>query len=410
MNELYKKLSEESADKKLSEEIIDAYIYKICESKETIGTWQDVADVINKELDFNYTESAYRKKWQYFNKIFNSIKHKMNDNCNNDEIEEKLLEIKKEKIKLRDMTNKYTNIVRESARFELAMEMFIDAVNNIPRPQAPSITLSYNEPMDSKEGLVIFGDAHFGKDIKIYGLKGEVLNEYSPEIFEFRMWKLRDEILEIAKKEKLTKINIFDVGDSIEGMLRISALQSIRYGSMDSAIMYAKFVSTWLASMAEYICIDYSACIGNHSQTRPLGSKNGDFPHENLGKFINEFIKADLKNYSNIVINDIPNSYIIFKSIAGYNIMATHGEEKNEQSAISEYENIYDVKINYLIGGHKHHGHTKEVGFGKDYIGCGSIIGVDDFSISLKRVSNPTAKLLILEENKGKIEYTIQLG
>ena len=39
------------------------YQYRISSQKEIIGTWQDVADVINAELGQDYTESKYRKDW-----------------------------------------------------------------------------------------------------------------------------------------------------------------------------------------------------------------------------------------------------------------------------------------------------------------------------------------------------------
>lgn len=35
---------------KLAKETDNEYIYRICAAKDQIGTWDDVADVINKEL------------------------------------------------------------------------------------------------------------------------------------------------------------------------------------------------------------------------------------------------------------------------------------------------------------------------------------------------------------------------
>ena len=41
-----------------------AYIYRICSMKDAIGTWYDVRDILNSELGYNWTESAYRKQYQ----------------------------------------------------------------------------------------------------------------------------------------------------------------------------------------------------------------------------------------------------------------------------------------------------------------------------------------------------------
>lgn len=37
------------------------YIFRIGSQKDLIGTWTDVADVINSELGYNYSECKYRK-------------------------------------------------------------------------------------------------------------------------------------------------------------------------------------------------------------------------------------------------------------------------------------------------------------------------------------------------------------
>ena len=39
-------------------------IYRVCSLKDSIGTWQDVADIINNIIGKEYDESVYRKKYQ----------------------------------------------------------------------------------------------------------------------------------------------------------------------------------------------------------------------------------------------------------------------------------------------------------------------------------------------------------
>ena len=48
--------------KRLDDESEDDYILRICGLKEDKQLfWDEVARIINKELDLNYTESRYRK-------------------------------------------------------------------------------------------------------------------------------------------------------------------------------------------------------------------------------------------------------------------------------------------------------------------------------------------------------------
>jgi hypothetical protein len=63
-----------------------------------------------------------------------------------------------------------------------------------------------------------------------------------------------------------------------------------------------------------------------------------------------------------------------------------------------------------LIGGHKHHQNSSNIGIESDVIGVPSVIGVDDYSLSLHKTSDPGATLFVLEEGKGKtMEYNIKL-
>ena len=54
---------------RLEGECDEEVIYRICQSKDEIGTWTDVANVLNDILGFEYTESKYRKQYQAFEKI-----------------------------------------------------------------------------------------------------------------------------------------------------------------------------------------------------------------------------------------------------------------------------------------------------------------------------------------------------
>ena len=103
---------------------------------------------------------------------------------------------------------------------------------------------------------------------------------------------------------------------------------------------------------------------------------------------------------------------MIFDNLSGYNILGIHGEikSKNMDDAMKDFSRIYNVKLNYLIGGHLHHGKYEEVGQDYEVLNIPSIIGIDDYSLSLLKASNAGAKLFCFEENNGKsIEYSIKL-
>ena len=78
--------------------------------------------------------------------------------------------------------------------------------------------------------------------------------------------------------------------------------------------------------------------------------------------------------------------------------------------AIRDFSFIYNTQIDYMVTGHKHHSNSINAGVRKGCIGVGSVMGIDDFAMDIKRVSNPTSTFAIFEEGVGKtVEYTIYL-
>ena len=57
-----------------------------------------------------------------------------------------------------------------------------------------------------------------------------------------------------------------------------------------------------------------------------------------------------------------------------------------------------------------HHYKAETVGVNREVINVPSIIGIDDYSMSLNKTSNPGATLLIIEKDAGiGVEYKIKL-
>ena len=384
-------------------------IYRVCSNKDNIGTWQDVANILNNLLGKNYTDSAYRKKFQSFKSMLDAnIKLFTDTDSQLEEIKEQQKILQKERIKLRTEKLEYNKWLREESRDEMILERILDAIKSLEPLNVP--TVKYTGDNSNKAYCLCIGDEHFGVDFEIKGLYGEILNSYSPEECERRMWKLRDELLNIIIKEEIKNLKIYDFGDNIDGLLRVSQLCKLRYGVIEQSVKYANYISNWLNDLSHYVKIEYHTIIdANHSQLRLLGQPKNTFTDENLSKVINTIIKERLSDNNNvdIVIND---TGMIFDNVCGYTILGIHGEVKSMSKAISEYEKLYGININYLIGGHLHHYKAEEIGFDCEVINIPSIIGIDDYSVSLRKCSNPAAKLLIFEEENGKVvERTIKL-
>ena len=358
-----------------------------------------------------YNSSEVRKRMYGIKHIIEIIDKEKVINISDDnilqELETKKRELQKEKIKVQTEKAVLSQLLRESARFELFTERAIQAIKEIqPLPSPIKIINNKNKI----EGLLCISDAHFGKEILIKGLKGEIINEYNEDIFKQRMYKLLDKTIEICKKENLIEIHIMNLGDELDGLIHLGQLVNLKYGVVESAIKYAYFIATWLSLLSNNVKIKFYSTCGNHTDLRLLGTKKGELPHENISKVIFVLTKEILKDNPNIecIENE---TEMIYTQISGFNVLGTHGEEKDVQQSIRDYSYMYNEDISYLVTGHKHHANSINLGVSKGTIGVGSICGLDDFSLKIKKISEASSTFVVFEECVGKtIEYNISLN
>jgi hypothetical protein len=307
--------------------------------------------------------------------------------------------IQKERYKLQTEKLENNRWLRENARDELILEKIISAINNLPALDIPEVLPFIH---NKREYCLLFGDEHFNAEFEIRGLFNEILNEYSPEIFERRMWDLLDQTVDYIDEKHITKLNVFSMGDSTDGLIRVGQLMKLRYGVIEGTIQYARFISTWLNELSKYVNIEFQMVHGNHEELRMLGQPKGTFKNDNTGLFVKEIIQTRLGNNPNFNMIVNPTG-LIFTNICGLNLLGIHGEIKNLEQAIKDFSNTYKTQIDILIGGHLHHSKSEAVGVGRDVIKVPSIIGIDDFSMSLNKTSNAGATIIGIEESKGLV-------
>ena len=394
--------------KRYENETEDELIYRICSQKEQIGTWKEVRDILNNLLNYSYNESTYRKKYQYFNKLLYANSSKFSDSeAQLETLREEKRELEKLKKQIQTEKIEYNKWLREEARDKLITEKIVNAINNQEKFDIPSPIII--DTISKREGLLCFGDEHVGTEFIVKGLFGETINEYNLDVFYRRMSDLLTQTVKIIKKENIDILNIFSLGDFTDGVLRVSQLKNLKYGVVESTVLYANYISEWLNELSKYVKIRFQTVQGNHSQLRLLDQVKGTFEHENMEMIVSNTIKYRLKDNPNFKYIDTMNGMMINK-ICGFNFVGIHGEVKSMEQALKDYQLMYDIKIDYLIAGHLHHSKSETIGIDKEVINVPSIIGVDPYSIKLRKTSNAGATLLIISEEYGKeIEYSIKL-
>lgn len=394
----------------LPSENFKEYKLRLFRNKEAYGLSNtDIAELLNNISGENKNESTYRKWFAPYEEGYNdamcAYESELEDSrmtaltTKRAELEIIKKQIQTEKIEI----NKW---LREQARTELLHEKLIDAIksnlqdNSTPKPIR-------NSSLDSEKDVVLFlSDQHFGTEFTIRGVNGEVLNEYSPEVFYSRMDTIFNETIEYLNTHDADHLYIMSLGDTLDGLLRHSQLAKLRWGVVDSAIKFGKYMLGWLIELSEYCKITFAHTFGNHTELRLLDGKKGEHTRENLDKIILEIIQIGVEATHNrnitIINNETPFIYTTLST--GYSIFGCHGESANLENALRNYQQMYNIDIDYIAAGHLHTSNYNMFGSRSGAIRVGSIIGVDDFAIKIEKRSDASAAICVFKKDKGLVD------
>lgn len=370
------------------------------------ATQEEVGYLINQELfENNYidkyqNESTYRKPYSYAMKYFDKVFKPMFFNNNNIiELDEKIIEIKKEREKLNATKIEYNRNIRHEARFELFYENIKEAIKTLEPPIFNSVSL---QNYDTEEIFAIT-DIHYGANFTGQN------NSYSRQICKDRFEKLLSMIIRDVQREQIGKVKITNLGDSIQGILRISDLKLNETTIVSSVIELSDILANFLNELSKYCHIDYyHVSSANHSQIRPLGSKASELASDDVEKLIVNFIKDKLQNNNRVnVIFDMEKDYLNFK-VFDFNFLSMHGHQiKSVSKAMSDYSNNHRVLYDYMLIGHYHAGNEDIVAEGENHnisvITCPSFEGSCPYADTLKVGSKSMVRRYTFDRKYGHI-------
>lgn len=375
-------------------------IYRICSDKDKIGSWQDVADILNVLLGTEFTESKFRKQFQAFEKMLEANRKKFIDgDAQLEEIRLATETLKKERIKLQATKLSENRYDRQDSRFELFYENIKDAIIRLEQPKL--IRTSINE--SDTQYILGFGDIHYGATYK------SINNEYSRAECKRRFGVLLSYMEEFIKSENISHLKIINVSDTIQGILRMTDLQINDIPVVDSVVEISRILAEFLNELSASCSIEYyHAPQANHSQTRPLGSKASEVATEDMERIIINYVSDLLSNNDRVeVITNFEKDYVDIK-IFDFECFATHGHKiKDVKGVISDMSNRNRKFYSYAFLGHTHSANEIIVGedefSNKEVLTIPAFIGSDPYADSLFVGSKGMAKLYLFDRKYGKI-------
>lgn len=387
--------------KRIQGETDDQYFYRVCKMKDSLGfTWPQMAEIFNQEFGCEKGDSAYRKKWGSFKSVFDANMDKIigGESDYLGKIKDAKYELEKERQKLYATKVELQRAIRQESRLELFYENIKSAIEALPMPE---ITQVYIEP-SKKEYLLAIADIQAGAKFDIPN------NKYSLEICENRFKMLASYVIDYIQLNHISKLNIVGLGDSIQGILRLTDLKLNETSVVEATVRVSKMIACFLNSISAYCYVDYyHVPTSNHSQTRQLGSKASELAAEDLEYVIGHYIDMMLVSNNRVSVHLNDSQDYIEIPIFNFNIMAMHGHTiKNLERALSDLSVAHRKLIDYLIVGHWHNGRVipgnEHDSHDTEVLMCPSFQGTDPYAFYKLGLSSKAAcKMFIFDEKFG---------
>ena len=393
--------------KRLDGETQEQYFYRVCSMKESLGfTWPQMTEIFNAEFGCKKGDTAYRKQWAAFNKVFNANVDKIvGENTYSGELQEQLDEIYKAKRQLWDQRREYNKILTSDARAEHLIEKLIEAANIVPL-QNYSEMFEFDNTYSDEEAVLLLSDWHYGQ------VSDNIWNTYNVAICKERVAKLFDKVSYALQEHNIKTLHIVLLGDFVNGSIHTTC----RVASEENTCDQLMHVSELLANFINALSIDVEnvnvySTYGNHART--IQNKEESIHSDNLERVIPWWIAQRLKENTKVHVVDSEFYEFIYFNVCGYDVVCTHGDlDKFKELGVtinSLFSKKYGKTIDYTFSGDKHHLESFEQ-FDIESAIVGSLCGTDEYANNKRLYSKPMQTLCIFTPDDGKLcSYNIKL-
>ena len=389
---------------RLENEQDDELIYRVCKDKELIGSWEDVKDILNDLLGYDYGESTYRKKYAAFCKMFEANRSKFVDSDSQVKAlrdEQRRLEI--EKIKFRDERNAWAQQNRIQARAEAKLDNIEQALMNFGRINFPEHKRSDSKNVD-RAMIIMLNDLHIGQTFDNF------FGKYNTEIAERRMAQLLDEVKEIAQRHGCGSCIVSLGGDNCSGNIHKTIQVTNRKNVIQQIKKAAEMVASFCYELTQiFDYVKLVAVDGNHSR---LDKKEEAIHDERLDSLVPYCVNLALGHLDNFQYLDSANidSGIAMFNVFGNYFLSVHGDYDDfTKNGVNNLITMVGLIPKYILFGH-HHTCSVDEANGIVMIRGGSLVGTGDQHTVERRIRGHASQMIcVCSENGVEAYYPVRL-
>lgn len=384
--------------KKLENETEEQYLWKIGQLVDSgkIENWASINDIVNKELlgddeTLWRTESAWRKKYQAAKKFYDGCFSKMESNEYQEQLDAMNRELARNTIKFRDQRRSWNKQNFMDARFDEVMDIIeerLDGFAKVDFVPHPSPLVKGDNSM-----IVCLSDLHIGQCFSSY------FGEYNSDIAKIRLQKYMDELLEIAKLNKVKDAYVCMLGDDISNSLHKTIEVSNKEDVIGQLKLSIEYITSFCYELTKYFENVYFASVsGNHSR---LQAKDLAQHSERLDAFIAWDVCRTLKNQENFhsLLHCSIDDGIAMIDIYNKSYLLIHGDfDATNKQGYMKLANMIESFPEYILCGHRHFcSYSQDTRF----IQSGSLAGSGcDYTVE-KRLKGKASQMVCICNKSG---------
>lgn len=379
-------------------EIINLMLGKL--NRENSDSWED----ISKATGLNFAPDHLRKM-SYGVKLYDEYLEeegrKNRQGKDAQDIEEKLLDLKKTRKQIQDERTLVNKKIRALARVEDFINIMRDELELLAYEKPLEITKVIDNKESENTGVLLLSDIHYGLGID------SPINAYDPDIAKERMNYVVNEVVKYCNLHKINHLYIYELGDTISGHIHNNLRLENRINVTNQVIGASEMISITLFELAKKINkITFTMVEGNHDRLLP--KKDDNLNEDSFSALVQELIIQRTKNISNLTIIPAIGKTFSLIDIKGFTCVGVHGDKDKPQGVIEGLTALTGKVPDYVFMGHFHNANEFTVNQSEVLVN-GSFSGTDEYAYNIRKNSKPIQKFLVFNEDGRLCTYNINL-
>ena len=375
--------------------------------------WQDIVEALGLDCHYDTLRKAanttpysgYAVMQHYKRKALADCTYSTEDYLS--EIEDKLLELQKERQRFYDQRREYNAMVRNDSRQEYLDDRLVEAAKNLNETVGTLFGESeYLYNTSDKEAVLVLCDWHYGM------VTNNIWNTYNTQVCKERVKKTVEMAIDRLILHKCKVLHIVLLGDAAHGAIHVSARVASEELVCDQIMQVSEILAQAINRLSAYAEVTkvYST-YGNHLRT--VQNKNDSIHRDNMERLIPWWLRQRLADNPHVeIVEESENEFILF-DVCGHGICATHGDLDNVKSSPRLLPTLFQRKlghnIEYILLADKHHieGYEELGAVAKI---CDALCGTDDYANGKRLYSTPGQTMMIFDYDGLDAEYHFRLG